>query len=77
MYGSEETDLIVKYYDESFGISGEEEVEWYLARARAFGGPVLDLACGTGRLALRLAQAGFEVSGIDDSAGMLNIFNEK
>lgn len=77
MYGSEETDLIVKYYDESFGISGEEEVEWYLARARAFGGPMLDLACGTGRLALRLAQAGFEVSGIDDSAGMLNVFNEK
>ena len=30
MYGSEEADLMVKYYDVAFGASGEAEVEWYL-----------------------------------------------
>jgi SAM-dependent methyltransferase len=77
MYGSEETDLVVKYYDLTLGISGDAEVEWYLGKARAFGGPVLDLACGTGRLALLLARDGFEVTGIDRSVGMLNKFKEK
>lgn len=77
MYGSETTDLVVKYYDLAFGISGEAEVAWYLDVARTSGGPVLDLACGTGRLALLLAQEGFEVTGIDRSAGMLNLFREK
>jgi len=77
MYGSEQTDLVVKYYDIAFGLSGEAEVAWYLDKARTFGGPVLDLACGTGRLALMLAQAGLQVTGIDQSAGMLNLFREK
>ncbi len=77
MYGSETADLVVKYYDEAFGISGGAELAWYLSHARAFGGPVLDLACGTGRLALLLAREGFEVTAIDRSAGMLNLFKEK
>jgi SAM-dependent methyltransferase len=76
MYGSEETDL-VKYYDLAFGISGEAEVAWYLDKVRAFGGPVLDLACGTGRLALILAREGFQVTAIDQSAGMLRVFQDK
>jgi 2-polyprenyl-3-methyl-5-hydroxy-6-metoxy-1,4-benzoquinol methylase len=77
MYGSEEIDLVVKYYDVAFGISGDAEVEWYLSKARTFGGPVLDLACGTGRLAFLLAKEGFEVTGTDQSVGMLNQFKEK
>ena len=43
MYGPEEGDLVVKYYDQSFGISGEHETSWYVDRARRHGGPVLDL----------------------------------
>jgi SAM-dependent methyltransferase len=74
MYGSEKTDLVVKYYDLAFGISGEAELEWYLNKVRSSGGPVLDLACGTGRLALLIAKEGFEVTGIDQSLGMLNQF---
>jgi SAM-dependent methyltransferase len=77
MYGSETTDLLVKYYDLAFGITGEAELAWYLEKARATGGPILDLACGTGRLALFLAGEGFEVTGIDRSVGMLNQFKEK
>jgi len=77
VYGSEKTDLVVKYYDDAFGISGDAEAEWYLSRARAFGSPALDLACGTGRLTLVLAREGFEITGIDRSAGMLRLFQEK
>jgi SAM-dependent methyltransferase len=42
-----------------------------VAFARRFGGPVLELACGTGRLMAPLAQAGFAVTGVDSSAPML------
>ncbi len=77
MYGSENTDPLVKYYDASLALGSEDEVAWYLNTARAFGGPVLDLACGTGRLALRLAREGFDVTGLDQSEGMLHQFQKK
>jgi len=76
MYGSDETDLVVKYYDLAFGISGESEVNWYLDKVTNYGGPVLDLACGTGRLAIIIAKEGFEVTAIDSSKGMLHVFEE-
>ena len=77
MYGSEKTDPVVKYYDLAFGNSGENELAWYMRKAKESGGPILDLACGTGRLALMLAREGFEVTGIDQSTGMLNLFRKK
>jgi SAM-dependent methyltransferase len=33
--------------------------------ARLLGGPLLDLACGTGRMALRMAAQGYQVTGVD------------
>ncbi len=33
--------------------------------ARATGGPLLDLACGTGTMAIRVAQLGYQVTGVD------------
>lgn len=77
MYGPDDTDLLVKYYDATFGISGEAEVRWYLDKARTFGGPVLDLACGTGRLAILLARNAFDVTAVDRSAGMLDQLHAK
>ncbi len=40
-------------------------------------GSVLDLACGTGRLAIPLAQKGFNVTGLDVSESMLALAREK
>ncbi len=39
--------------------------------ARRTGGPVLDLACGTGRLTIPLASRGHDAVGLDSSATML------
>jgi ubiquinone/menaquinone biosynthesis C-methylase UbiE len=47
--------------------------DFYLQRARASGGPVLDLGCGTGMLAVRIASEGLEVAGVDPAAGMLKV----
>jgi len=33
--------------------------------ARSLGGPLLDLACGTGTMAIHLAQLGYQVTGVD------------
>src|SRR5947207_602146 len=43
----------------------------YLGLARRSGGPILDAACGTGRVAFRLAASGYDVVGVDSSTGML------
>jgi ubiquinone/menaquinone biosynthesis C-methylase UbiE len=43
------------------------------AVAREVGGDILELACGTGRIALPLAKAGFRVTGVDRSEAMLTI----
>ena len=47
------------------------DVEFYLELAAATGGPVLEVGTGTGRVAWRLADAGYEVVGVDLAAGML------
>lgn len=47
------------------------DVDVHLAFAARFGGPVLELACGSGRLLAPLARAGFAVTGVDSSPAML------
>jgi SAM-dependent methyltransferase len=47
------------------------DVDIHVGFARRFGGPVLELACGSGRLLAPLASAGFAVTGVDSSAPML------
>ena len=44
---------------------------FYLELARQCGGPVLELACGTGRVSIPLAEAGFAVTGLDASPPMV------
>ncbi|MFX0054752.1 MAG: class I SAM-dependent DNA methyltransferase [Candidatus Hermodarchaeota archaeon] len=49
----------------------------YLELAKRFGSPILELACGTGRITLLLAQAGYDITGIELSPEMLEIAREK
>ena len=47
------------------------DVEFYSSLAQRANGPVLELGAGTGRVAWALAEAGFEVVGLDISGPML------
>src|SRR5512139_1880543 len=53
------------------------DVPFYLEMARETGGPVCELACGTGRVLLPFARAGFEITGIDVSQAMLDKLQAK
>jgi SAM-dependent methyltransferase len=65
-------DAIARVYD-PWSASVTEDVEFYVEEARAAGGPVVELACGTGRIAVPMAKAGVRVIGVDASAGMLEV----
>lgn len=54
-----------------------EDVEHYLALARASGGPVLELGCGTGRLTIPIARQGVAVVGVDRAEAMLGALHRK
>ncbi len=53
------------------------DVNFYRRHARKTGGPILELACGTGRVAIPLARDGHEVVGLDLSPHMLAIARGK
>jgi SAM-dependent methyltransferase len=51
--------------------------DFYLAKAREIGGRVLDLGCGTGMLACRIAAEGLDVVGADPADGMLRVAHSR
>jgi ubiquinone/menaquinone biosynthesis C-methylase UbiE len=63
-------DPIAHYYDADDGRL-REDIPTILGFAQKTGGPVLELGVGTGRLALPVAAAGYQVTGIDSSPHML------
>lgn len=66
--------LNVETYDERTVANGtpiEGDVEFFVGQAREVGGPVLELGAGTGRVTWPLAEAGFEVAGLELSQAML------
>jgi ubiquinone/menaquinone biosynthesis C-methylase UbiE len=65
-------DPIARVYD-PWSASVTEDVEFYVEEAKASGGPVVELACGTGRIAVPVAKAGLPVIGVDASIGMLGV----
>ena len=73
------TEQVAQFYDPSMS-DWPGEIDFYrelAAEATAHGQPVLEIACGTGRVSLQLAQAGARVVGIDLSAAMLDVARQK
>ena len=65
-------DEIASFYD-PWSRSVTEDVGFYVDEALACGGPVVELAVGTGRIAVPIAQAGVDVIGVDSSPAMLAV----
>ena len=73
MKGHEGWDDYAAYYDwENAQTVGRRDIAFWQRMAAAVDGAVLELGCGTGRVAIPLAKAGATVFGIDRSASMLN-----
>lgn len=67
---------LAAYYEATtnYGDIGDES--FYLDAALNAGGPVLEAACGTGRLYLEFLRQGVDADGFDVSASMLEVLRE-
>ena len=64
-------DALARLYDLDL-LDDPGDLDLWLALAAKTGGPILELMCGTGRLAVPLAEAGFAVTGVDLDPAMLD-----
>jgi ubiquinone/menaquinone biosynthesis C-methylase UbiE len=72
MKGHEGWDDYAEYYDwENAQTVGKRDIAFWKRMSAGVDGPVLELGCGTGRVALPVARHGATVIGIDRSASML------
>jgi predicted TPR repeat methyltransferase len=70
-------DHMAEVYDEWFAVpSDTEDTVGFLSDLAGFG-PGLELGIGTGRIALPLAQRGYEVHGVDASEAMVENLRAK
>ena len=70
MATSAESEALARLYDVDL-LEDPGDLDLYLALAARTGGPILELGVGTGRLAVPLAAAGYEVTGVDLDPAML------
>jgi SAM-dependent methyltransferase len=69
-------DPFARYYDADFR-DHNDDLSFYRELARRTGGPILELMCGTGRVLLPLAEAGYNITGVDSSPAMLAISRQR
>jgi len=70
--------FIADYYDSSpILVQRTQDVAFYVNAAKKYGDPVLELGCGTGRITLAIAEAGYRIVGLDLSERMLERAAEK
>jgi SAM-dependent methyltransferase len=71
-------ELTARHYDAAYaGKTDLTDLPFYLELAKQAGGPVLELACGTGRVLLAIAREGIAIHGIDSSPAMLQVLTGK
>jgi len=68
-------DRVAHLYDAY--VQTELDIPFFLEEAKKAGGPVLELMCGTGRVSIPLLEAGIDLTCVDSSAGMLEVFRNK
>jgi SAM-dependent methyltransferase len=73
--GYQENPFVAEFYDRQY--AERADVDFWIEEARAAGGPVLEVGCGTGRVLIPTARAGVEITGLDLSASMLDACRER
>ena len=70
--------LAAKHYDAAYNVKEDlVDRDFYLDLASEYGGPILELGCGTGRITLPFARQGLDVTGVDSSGSMLAVLRAK
>ncbi len=75
--GYEEREFVAEYYDTAYDALRRQDVDFFVEYSRQAGGRTLELGCGTGRVLIPTAIAGYEVTGLDLSPHMLQQSREK
>src|SRR5579863_8311648 len=66
--------VTAKHYNGAYSAKQDlVDLPFYLELAEQSPGPILEIACGTGRVLLPIARKGIEVHGVDNSLPMLTI----
>jgi SAM-dependent methyltransferase len=66
--------VTARYYDCAYARKQDlVDLPFYLELAERSPGPILEIACGTGRVLLPIARMGKEIDGVDNSRPMLKI----
>ena len=73
---STQYDELAAFYDYEWQ-SLQEDIGFIVEECGKAGAPVLELACGTGRITIPVAASGLEIWGVDNSRHMLDFFDEK
>jgi len=58
-------------------LAQNDDIPFYLEQAKKQNSPILDLAAGTGRVTIPLAEAGFKIFSLESSEAMLNHAKKK
>ena len=76
-YGDSWADIYDAVHSHLEHVPHLSDISFWIEEGRASGGPVLELGCGTGRVAVPIAQAGVPIVGLDNSARMLRTARAK
>jgi SAM-dependent methyltransferase len=75
--GHDEYTDIADLYDYVNPYRARQDVAFFVDAAKESGGPVLEIGCGTGRVLIPTARAGFDIVGLDASPHMLAVCRRK
>ena len=69
--------FVAEFYDDTVPYNERGDVAFFVEASGAAGGKTLEIGCGTGRVLIPTARAGFEIVGMDLSTVMLDICRAK
>jgi SAM-dependent methyltransferase len=71
-------EVLAPHYDAAYAVKKDlNDLPFYVDLAKRSGGPVLEIACGTGRVLLLIAREGIQIDGVDNSPAMLGVLRAK